>query len=718
MPMRRIGLLSLMIIGVLLMAVPLFAQTTAQPIAYGDTVNGQLTTDALAQRFTFTAREGDVVTIALDSVNNDFDAVLRLLNADGQQVAFNDDRRGSRNSEIAAYTIGRAGEYTIVASSLNGRQTGAFTLTLREGAPPTPTALPTSTPFPTTVPTQLAPATSIAYGDTVTGELTDIAPSVLYTFSGSQGDGVRVTMDGNRGIDTTLRILNPTGQEVAYNDDSRGSLSSQIELFVLPADGTYTIVAGGFANSARGTYSLLLEQVEVPESVGAQTIEIGQTVNGELTQSDLAINYTFSATEGDVVTITLDAVDNRFDAFLRLLAADGSTLITNDDSRGSLNSQIAGFVLPASGEYTIVATSLSGRQTGAFVLSLEEGVPVMMMTPTPTPFTFFPTPVPSVTSDGGMIEYGQTVTGELTEAALTRSYTFTGGAGDTVLITLDAVNNGFDTTLTLNDSFGSQIAYNDDSRGSLNSQIGPFVLPSSGEYTVLVNSYSGNATGAFTLTLRVVSSQPISYNEPVTLSFDEFNREYFLTFSATNGDLIDIFVDSSRTNPIDTALNLLDPAGYTAISDEDSGSGSNPEINGYLIYNTGTYTIQLFAQDTVRDAAGDVTVTLMRRVPPSLDEGAQTLRFSSSVQQQSLAFSGVGGERVRLVLTQEGGTPSSSLGASVRQGDNEVTSLSSYNATSASFEFIVPVDGDLSVIVSEYSYTNVTITVTLERLGR
>ncbi|NJO76785.1 MAG: tetratricopeptide repeat protein [Leptolyngbyaceae cyanobacterium RM1_406_9] len=67
-------------------------------------------------------------------------------------------------------------------------------------------------------------------------------------------------------------------------------------------------------------------------------------------------------------------------------------------------------------------------------------------------------------------------------------HTFSGEAGQSVIITLTSPD--FDTTLTLLDSTGAELAYNDDYARNLNSAI-VYTLPTSGTYKVIARSLSG-----------------------------------------------------------------------------------------------------------------------------------------------------------------------------------------------------------------------------------
>src|SRR5690606_11358108 len=127
--------------------------------------------------------------------------------------------------------------------------------------------------------------------------------------------------------------------------------------------------------------------------------------------------------------ITMVATSGSLDPLLYLLDAGGDVLASNDDAEdttvGSFNSQIAGFVLPATGTYTIQATRFGeefGGTTGDYELTIDTGSPAMT----------------TATVSDGTIAYGQTVSGEITNNLAQQDWTFTGTAGDLVTITMAA----------------------------------------------------------------------------------------------------------------------------------------------------------------------------------------------------------------------------------------------------------------------------------------
>ncbi len=229
-------------------------------------------------------------------------------------------------------------------------------------------------------------ATIIEYGETLRGTITDSRPAVYYSFSGSEGDVVTITMiaDDESQLDTYLYLYtaNDGGREIGelveFNDDaadlSVGNFNSQLLDVVLPDDGLYLIEATRF--QGQGNYTLTLEVAGGSSASSAgDGLSYGQSVRGYVDGDDREVQYTFMGTAGDLVTITMIADDiDQLDTYLYLYAADGVTeLIRNDDatdsSLGRYNSQIVDFELPTTGQYVIGASRFSGG--GDFTLTLE-----------------------------------------------------------------------------------------------------------------------------------------------------------------------------------------------------------------------------------------------------------------------------------------------------------------------------------------------------------
>lgn len=98
---------------------------------------------------------------------------------------------------------------------------------------------------------------SIAAGDSVTGYVAGNTDSDWYKVSLTAG--VKYTFALNRidasGLDCYLRLLNSAATQITFNDDSNGTLNSQI-IYTAPASGTFYLAASSYAGATNGQYSL------------------------------------------------------------------------------------------------------------------------------------------------------------------------------------------------------------------------------------------------------------------------------------------------------------------------------------------------------------------------------------------------------------------------------------------------------------------------------
>jgi len=179
---------------------------------------------------------------------------------------------------------------------------------------------------------------------------------------------------------------------------------------------------------------------------------------------------------------------------------------------------------------------------------------------------------------GSTIEYGQTVTGEITNQSFEIEYSFVGSEGDVIVIEMKDPA-GFSGTL---DS-PSIILLNSDYEvlGSVDGLSGFTVtlvaqLPTDGEYVILAtrrDGRSGDSIGAYTLDL--IKPQVLIPNEPVEGSASTDNRAYYVVevadeFAITYERLRGDFYPEVGVTVIDNfELNLV-----ASLSGEMLSSGS------------------------------------------------------------------------------------------------------------------------------------------------
>jgi Bacterial pre-peptidase C-terminal domain len=344
----------------------IFNDSSGGTLNYGETVTDYIG-GGERDRWTFRGARGDVVAIRMDG---GFDTYVSLEDSDGRELAYNDDFNGTRSSYIAPFSLPQSGTYTIIARGWSSSGSGTYTLQL-EYYDAVPTAPPTLVPTATSAPSRQG---TLEYGESGRGRVNDAAGD-SWTFRGDEGDIITLDMEGD--FDTYLLLYDSDNRELIRDDDSGDDNNARIAYYVLPNDGTFTIVARGWAGRT-GSYTLTLrydEEIpptatptEAPPPTEQGSLEYGQTVEGNV-RGAAGDSWTFRGERGDRVTISMEG---EFDTYLLLYDSDNRELTRDDDGGSDLNAQIDEYRLPYDGTYIIIARGFGGN-TGSYTLTITEG---------------------------------------------------------------------------------------------------------------------------------------------------------------------------------------------------------------------------------------------------------------------------------------------------------------------------------------------------------
>ena len=188
----------------------------------------------------------------------------------------------------------------------------------------------------------------------------------IYTFEGRAGQEVTIEMN-SREVDSYLILLDPTGQELAQDDDGGENRNSIIQV-TLPENGIYTILANSAQEQDFGNYILSAT------TSGSQWI---LRQEGELKAGDSIVpsdgsfydDYRFEGQAGQTITITLESDD--FDTYLVLIGTDGRVIEENDDRNPRTTNSLIEITLPRSGNYQVLANSVDNRGRGRYLLTVK-----------------------------------------------------------------------------------------------------------------------------------------------------------------------------------------------------------------------------------------------------------------------------------------------------------------------------------------------------------
>lgn len=456
---------------------------------FGEKATGTLDDALFRQLYAFDGRENEVISVVMTRLNGDLDPYLVVTNESGAILALSDDDGTSTNAEIPFKRLPVDGRYFIIVTRFgqeHGTTAGEYSLELER------------------VGTEADENTVLQYGDSVFGRVTSQEPTAFYFLRAQRGDVINVSMRRTSGdLDPQLELATTDGLVLVTNDDdpnAEGTLDAEISTYTILEDGVYLVIATRFGRESgqtEGSYVLFVERIPV-ESLGtapenARLIDYGATHSGTIDDTIFARFFHFQANRGDVITATLSGTSGDLDPALKLMSSDLNELARDDDSGDGRDARIAGFTIPATAKYYLVATrsdEQDGRTEGEFALEISGR--------------------PGVAGGQALeIMYGATVSGRIDSTTATEEYLFFGQQGDTIRITMSRASGDLDSLVTLYDSDRKQIAFDDDSGEEKDALISNYVLPRDDMYILAASRFErelGQTSGAYILTLELLRS--------------------------------------------------------------------------------------------------------------------------------------------------------------------------------------------------------------------
>jgi hypothetical protein len=430
----------------------------------------------------------------------------------------------------------------------------------------------------------------LTLGETVTGRIATGGQADEWTFEGTAGERVAITLDGVDGWDTLLELIAPDGRREDLDDDGGYDLNSWLSRR-LNQTGTYKVVARPLnSEGCTGDYVALIWAGPPGSGPNSPSAALGTTAQysfrGGLREFGERQSWTFDGEQGDeLILYTTRSLGSRLDPFIELMGPDGQLIARDDDSGGGLNSFIQG-VLPQSGAYTLVAQAAREDCGGDYDLRVEREWGEQ-------------------SAVRGSLSQGASVSGNLSLSERRDVWSFPATAGERVTLMLDT--NG-PTRLQVAKPSGDW----EQARSTRGQGLGLSFEPSeSGTYQAVVFMDTSRPV-SYTLNLEpgfgrlVAEKGAVPLGQPVNgeIAFSEARDLY--TFQGQQGQQVRIALDRPGRSQLDPYLELLDPDGRTLAEDDDSGGELNSLIQ-VALPRTGTYTV---VARGLGDSAGRYVLTV------------------------------------------------------------------------------------------------------------
>ncbi len=434
----------------------------------------------------------------------------------------------------------------------------------------------------------------------VLGNLTESVPASswldkrvnnVWSFeSDGPGYGTLTLTPSGKGVDLSMKIIDPAGQTIATVDSGYADNTEIIVDLYLRESGTYLVEVGErFGNGGR--YTLELELSDTPLFTGEGRIELRQGIQIELTEN-ARHTWIFDGTAGHQVSIVLDPGEELFDAILELYGPAGERLVALDEGFSGDAEVIAGFELSVTGEYAISVQSFAGKG-GTYTLSLDEGGESVR--------NFF---------DAGDLISGEPKVIELRDHEA-QAWFFEGRVGDVISINVDPVDDTLDLDIWLLDPKLQRLAIADAFADGQPESI-DLELSEDGQYVVLVRDFYGEP-GKYQILLNSTHVDPpddagqLAYGDTVTGTLS-VGQSVIWYFSGEVDDVIDVILQPIDGDN-DVILLLQDPQTNTLWEIDDALAGSPEQLKRFKVPIEGRWRVvvkEFFGE------SGSYTLTVTR----------------------------------------------------------------------------------------------------------
>lgn len=575
---------------------------TRARIAPGRAVGGNIEYEGDVDWYRLAVRTGNRYRITLNGADDADtadgplgDPLLQVLDAEGNQLAFNDDAEGTLNAALD-FIPRSNGDVFIEARAYADAYTGGYALNVTAERMPTDSIANTT-----------STRGRITLGESVNGNLDFPTDTDWYRVRLTAGESYRFTLnsDGETGFDPMVRLFDSAGQEVAMDDDGGEGLNSYLE-FTAVTTGNYFVEARGFSEEAVGAYTLSAQRGDIPAdaSTDAALGADGDYREGVLSPEGDRDWYRIELAEGQALRIHAESAqsnDSLGDPYLVLYGPDGAQIAEDDDGGQGLNAYIE-YQAATAGAHYIEVRGYSESASGRYIVSV---VPGEIGQNIDTADYIQPNMEPRISTIGAPDDADWFMV-EMIEG---RPYRINvEGTGESPLA---------DPYLALYNSEGEEVAADDDGGTGLNPYL-TYTSVTGGTYFIGVSSYGASGTGQYVLGVtdtdvpgNAYTDENLDANDDSRISRIDIAGDvdhYRVNLEANARYVIDVR-GHGDTPLTDAFVAIIDVNGQRVASDDDSGNGLDarlrftPRTDGeYYIEasglggSTGGYQVQIVRQ--------------------------------------------------------------------------------------------------------------------------
>jgi hypothetical protein len=337
----------------------------------------------------------------------------------------------------------------------------------------------------------------------------------------------------------------------------------------------------------------------------------GRTIPGTISSPGELDTYTFPASAGNAITVTIGQVNPGFDSFsprIDLFAPDGTLIQSISGGQGASIDTKAG----ATGTFTVVARDDNANEGGDY------GLTVAVLPGTQ-----------DAGGDAGPVSSGQARGGVIAEGDLD-VFTFSAAAGNAITVAMGQVDAGFDNFDPRIDLYAPDGTLLKSASGAQGTSL-DVRATKSGTYYAVARDDNGNEGGAYGLTVAVVPGSqnsggdagPIASGQAVAATIADGDLDVF-TFNATANSAITVAMGQVNAgfDNFDPRVDVYGPDGTLL----KTASGAQGTALDARAPRDGTYYV--VARDDNGNEGGDYGLTVVV-VPGSQNPGGDAGSIAS-----------------------------------------------------------------------------------------
>ncbi|MFO1460363.1 MAG: hypothetical protein U1G08_13260 [Verrucomicrobiota bacterium] len=398
----------------------------------------------------------------------------------------------------------------------------------------------------------LAASAPLTLGPTTTVTLNPSTAAQAYQYNGVAGQRLSFNSLSATVNQANWRLLGPANQVVA----GAANITADLPDVVLPVTGNYVLLVEGYTDAVAPLQFQFTasEHSDAPVAVsGLGVVRVGTIAAGQ------AVTNTFTAPAG--LWVYYDSQDRNNAGSLVAELRDPTGAVVFSYNAAFDTQSLQGYGLPRSGTYQMIIKGNSPGATGSFryrLLDLNSGIPALAL--------------------------GSTLNGTFEADYRTDIYQFAGQAGQRLLY--DGLQNDFaSVTARLLLPDGQIRIVN----GNTDGDVGPFSLPVTGTYRLLIENQTG-AAATYAARILDIAAQPLlSFETLVSLTLDPGLGDAVYRFEGSPGQRL--YFNGLPTSG-SGSWYLYGPA------NEQVGAAGLTGDFEYVTTNPGRYVLVLYGNST------------------------------------------------------------------------------------------------------------------------